>query len=353
MNLNTGAVNEIQDFKSALPDIIDILRRCDQIRCQLERRGGTATDLMLLGHLLDQKVSFQANGRLIQGPLYGPGGLEALFRVHFPEMFFTIVRLKNRLPAFYLCRTHADSWAEYRLVVEEYYISPGYLMIDQRFVRLMQCDGHESYFLRLAPFRAKVLDMYSKRLDYKQASVQADRFLHRVGKNIFRAAWHEDQRLAVATADYLALPMFKYAVELIYLILGGDYSELRDMVDKNVVIFFRQVYPQPAIHAFLQMIQRLTEGDFNELSKRAIKSYQDLVRAFRTFMDAKIEPWGGAKAEVRIEEIIYGNFTRLDTIARPLKSHGRFAENALMLEAESGKIVGDLLIKNNLDPNPD
>ena len=121
----------------------------------------------------------------------------------------------------------------------------------------MTSSGHETHHLRVSPFRASLLKSL-KSLAPEAADAEADRRLYRIGNLVLRAAWHDDQRLAMSAAQHFRLPAFQQAIELVYLCLSGDLSELRvAAAEPAVTEFFRKVYPQPAIATLLDRLPEL------------------------------------------------------------------------------------------------
>jgi hypothetical protein len=69
-----------------------------------------------------------------------------------------------------------------------------------------------------------------------------DIFLCNLGENIFRAAWHEDQIMSLLVAEQFDIPMFREAVELLYLALSGDFCRIRNYLNPEVLRFFEEIY---------------------------------------------------------------------------------------------------------------
>ncbi|MBN1894357.1 hypothetical protein JW906_07665 [bacterium] len=303
------------DYRAALEPLLETLRAYDKARIQLEEKGGSVVILkdivQILGRPMTMKSRFREHAvRLLdQNSVF-----ECLEEIGNYRLHLDIRLTSHNMPVYYLCRVHQDYWAEHSLIVEDLYMSPGYSLTDERFARLM-CDGHEEYFLRLSHFRPGVGELLSR--NRPAASYEVDDFIHEIGRHVFQAAWHDDQRPGILTARYLGMPRFHQAIELLYLCLSGDLSELRWSVFEPVIDFFRTVYPQPAIHAFLKMIRNLDGDELNELPKKALNLFIQLSRAFSQFLQTDVE-WGSRSIRTPLFKIIFGNFYRLDGIAAAL-----------------------------------
>ena len=206
----------------------------------------------------------------------------------------------------------------------------------RRFVKLMR-RGHELYHLRLSPFRAKV-----KKLLSKTKNDGVDDLLSKVGSHILQAAWHEDQRLGVMTAQHFAMPAFLQAIEVLYLCLSGELCEIRNAVTDDIFRFFELVYPQPAIYQFLKLLLRLEGGVLTGLSQRAMGLYANLSQAFNRFLMVEV-PWGFRQEPVIMQKLIFGNFSRLPLVAKALQGDPHLAEARSILEQESQDVVANLL----------
>jgi len=251
------------------------------------------------------------------------------------------------MPVFYICRIRRDHWSEYSLIVEDLYMSPGYSIVDDRFVKLMSA-GHENYFLRLSQFRRQL--QKHNRTRKETGSQKIDDFLYELGRYVLQAAWHEDQRLGFLVADLLRLPEFFQAVELLYLCLSAELCELRGAVNSNLRLFFEKIYPQPAILAFLDILTDL-EGDMlNTLPLHAIRLYSNLSIAFSKFLATEVS-WSTQKSKTPLWKILYANFSRLETVARDLTGDKRLSKAGRKLENQSRGIINSV-IKGNYGGKP-
>jgi hypothetical protein len=249
--------------------------------------------------------------------------------------------LDTRMPVYYLGRLHRDYWAEYGLIVEDLYLSPGYPLTDDRFAKLMDA-GHETFFLRLSPFRQGVSALFADRGIRPNDSRRLDDLLYLLGRHIFQAAWHEDQRLGVMLATHFGLPQFRQAVELLYLCLSGELCELRSAVDEQVLRFFEQVYPQPAIGDFLIMLQRLNGGELNDIPQRAQPLFARLAKTFSRFLNRPAQ-WAPASRAIPLYKLVFANYSRLPLLAAALGQQGDVKEAAAQLNEDARQIINQIL----------
>ena len=164
------------------------------------------------------------------------------------DLHMNIRMLDTGMPVYYICRVERDYWMEYSLIVEDLYRSPSYTWQDDRFAKLMYM-GHEIYFLRLSLFRKSLTELLSDQENGIADKREVDEYIYRLGRYIFQAAWHEDQRPGMLTAEHFGLAKFYHAIELLYLCLSGELCQLRSTIDDRLLSFFEKAYPQPAIHS--------------------------------------------------------------------------------------------------------
>ncbi|MEW6386506.1 MAG: hypothetical protein AB1491_03205 [Thermodesulfobacteriota bacterium] len=330
----------ILDLRPVLEPLLETLQEYDGRRCQLEEHGGEIDDLAGITEVLTQKVTIKGWGRDQQVSLANQVALQqALFQASNYTVYLDIRQQENRMPLYYLCRTHHDYWGEYSLIVEDYHLSPRYPLLDERFAKFMHF-GHEVYYLRLSPFRKAAAAILAP--GHFASSRALDHLLYTAGRNVFQAAWHEDQRLAVVVANHFGLTHFRQAIELLYLCLSGELCDLRRAVNDQLLRFFGEVYPQPAIQAFLRQLPRLEGSIINDLPQQALKLYPRLSRAFSDFLEKEVA-WGRQQARVPLYKIIYGNFSRLGFIVSELQEKLNLQEEKETLENESQAIIDDLL----------
>jgi hypothetical protein len=328
-----GYRHSVADMAKDLEPLVALLRSYDANRVELETAGGEIGDLKRLTETLHQEIAIQGQFREYRVSLTNQTGLnDMLGDVGGFNLHLAVRQLDTRLPVYYLCRLGHAYRSEYDLVLDDLYVSPGYLLADPRFVKLMRA-GHEVYHLRLSPFRKKTEEIFSQN--------KVDVMLQEVGRHIFQAAWHEDQRLGVMVAQEFGLPQFHQAIEVLYLCLSGELCEIRNAVDEQMLRFFEEVYPQPAIRGFLQLLPRLEGGDLTNLTQTALGLFAQLSQAFKRFLSVPVE-WGYRQDMLPLQKLIFGNFSRLARVAAPLAHHPKVSEAREVLEGEAREVVAAL-----------
>ena len=162
-----------------------------------------------------------------------------------------------------------------------------------------------------------------------------DDLILEVGKYVFQAGWHDDQRPGTLTAKHLDLPNFHQAIELLYLCLSGDLCELRGIIHPSIVDFFDKIYPQPAIPAFLQKLRPMDGSVLNDLPKKTLNLYIRLSNAFSQFMKSEAA-WGNYSSPIPLYKIVFGNFSRLECGGGKPETGSRRAEDRKPLEVAKG-----------------
>jgi hypothetical protein len=333
-----GYRRQVIDLARTLEPLLAHLRRYDAHRVELETKGGRLRDLKHLTEIFRREIPIQGRFREYQVSLINQTGMRDMLRdVGDFDLYLDLRQLDTRLPVYYLCRLHRLYRFDYDLVLEDLYVSPGYPLTDARFVKLMR-QGHEVYHLRLSPFRSKTEKMLAG-----MKNPQVDDLLSKVGRHIFQAAWHEDQRLGVMVAQEFGLPLFHQAIEVLYLCLSGELCEIRGAVDETVFRFFREVYPQPAIHGFLKLLPRLEGGDLTRLTQEALALYAKLSQAFKRFLSLKVE-WGFRQDLVPLQKLVFANFSRLHQVAGPLAKDPEVDVAKEVLEHEAGEVAAAMLV---------
>lgn len=330
------------DIHEALAPLITQLREYDFLRLKLEREGGSVRELLtpIVAALDAQfKLAGRYEEKVVQ--LKNQSALREMIKDIDYDLHLDIRQRSTRIPmpVYYLCRIHRDYWREYSLIVEDLYMSPGYPLTDPRFARFMS-EGHEVYFLRLSQFRDGVDGKGNG--DGRETSRKTDTFLYDLGRHVFQAAWHEDQRLGVAVAETLGLPQFREAVEILYLCLSGELCELRGAVKEPMLRFFEDVYPSAAIRIFLKKLAGLEGDRLNDMPRRAADLYKRLANAFRGFLATEVV-WGPLKLQTPLWKLLYGNVSRSNLVGRALKGDKRMGEATASLEKVSQTVINELL----------
>jgi hypothetical protein len=324
------------ELRDAVKPLLDRLSDYDALRLKFERLGGSARELADMTKLLTEPVPVKTPYRYEEVALTAPDELaRQLAHMSAYALHLDVRQLDSGMPVYYLCRTRADYWSEYSLVVEDLYLSRGYAMHDARFARLMH-HGHETFFLRLSPYRSVV------GRQFKLNTTALDDFLVDLGQHVFQAAWHEDQQAGMAVAEHLDLPAFRQALELLYLCLSGELCELRQSVNIQLLKFFDVVYEQAAIGGFLRVLADLDGAALNELPERALDLYGRLSRSFNAFLDVEV-PWGYRHMKLPLYKLVFGNFGRLTMIGRSLSNDPTVGEARTCLEETSVAVIQELV----------
>jgi hypothetical protein len=331
------------DIHQALQPLLKHLHHYDAKRLKLEQEGGRLADLNKIAAILSQKIILKGRFREGKVALTDQAALRLMLSdIGNCDLHLSVRQLSTRLPVYYLCRIRRDFWSEYSLIVEDIYRSPGYPITDDRFVKLMYI-GHETYHLRLSQFRDRVAQMVSQDGDDGDALLEeVDEILYRLGRHVFQAAWHEDQQVGVLAATHFNLPCFRQAIELLYLCLSGELCELRSVINEPMLRLFEDVYPQPAIRAFLEQLAHLDGGALNDVPQRALKLYAALSKAFGCFLRVEVS-WGCHQAQVPIYKLVFGNLSRLELVGKALSRNQTVMAAGARLEAEAQKIIAAII----------
>ena len=332
-----GHRRPVIDLSEALEPLYAHLRSYDAHRVELEREGGEIRDLRRLTELLRQEISFEGRFKDHQVSLINQAGLREMLRdVGDYHLHLGVRQLDTRLPVYYLCRVEHRYRSHYDLLLEDLYISPGYPLPDDRFVKLMR-RGHELYHLRLSTFRGK-----AEKILGNTKTPGVDELLSDVGNHVFQAAWHEDQRLGVMVAQHFELPLFLQAIEVLYLCLSGELCEIRSATTPQMFRFFEEVYPQPAIHGFLKLLLTLEGGALTGFTQQALELYSKLSQAFNRLLSSKVS-WGFRQQPVTLQKLVFGNFSRLPLVAKHLVEHPEVREARQILELEAQEVVAAMM----------
>jgi hypothetical protein len=327
------------DLYRALEPFIEHLRNYDRLRVKMEQSLWTIRDLQRLTEILAQDIILETPFEKEKVCLVNRETLRRVLYDLDPFLYLDVRQRSSGLPVYYLYRVRKDFFSEYSLVVDDVYQSSGYPAPDIRFVKLMH-QGHEGYFLRLSQFREQV----GKRPGIPGTPTirEVDDLLFELGRRVFQAAWHDDQRLAVQTAGQIGLVQFQNAIELLYLCLDGKLCDLRNALNEDLLRFFDDVYPQPAIRAFLDLLIQLDGGSLNELPQKARNLYRRLLRTYRHFLVTEVR-WGTQALRLPLGNILQANFSRLHLVANGLKGQKVIQEAAQRLESEAREVVRGIL----------
>jgi hypothetical protein len=332
----------------ALKAVGELKRRLkvyDRMRVNLEQKGGNLSDLRAISTLLSEAWQVKTPWVTHQALLTCPADLKRTLAALDNSLFFEVRNLSHtKMPVYYLGRLGRDAWGEYSLVVQEHYLSKGYPMPDSRFARIMR-SGKERYFLRMAGFRPQLAQLLGIKPGLKDAKAaeHLDHELYKLGRGVFQAAWHHDQQLAVKLANAFGLVDFGYAIELLYLCLGGDLCYLRANAGKYYPGFFKDVYPQPAIKGLWIKLKNINGKGLAELPKAAKDCYGQLSRAFSGLLQNRAG-WGPDAHGVPFWKLVYANVERLDMVAKRLENHAELKDNLAYLENQAGQVIKRLIL---------
>jgi len=327
------------DRRKALAPVLNQLQRLDAQRLRLEREGGTVKDLAVLTRILSEPLRIEGHYGPTTCSLRDPRALRtALLDVDY-DLHHDVRQLPDLLPVYYVSRTRRDYWGEYSLVVEDFHLSPGYPLQDERFVRLMDV-GHEVYFLRLAHLRDAARAVLGAAGSGEAA---VDALLYDLGRHVFQAAWHEDQRLGILVADHFRLTAFRQAIELLYLCLSGELCELRHAITPDMLRFFVEAYEQPAIRRFLERLRDLDGAMITDLPRQGRVLYKRLGHAFSRCLGTEVL-WGFGRRMIPLWKVVYGNLSRLEAVSRQLRADPRVVAACDRLEQEAGAVIDELAV---------
>ena len=327
-----------QEVRDAIAPLLHHLETYDRWRLALAQEGGSLADLQRITSHLQTPV--QIRGGFADGPakLTEQVKLQSLLRDVHNGLRIDVRQRMSGMPVYYVCRVQSDYWSDTRLIVEDYYLSAGYPLADERFARLMQ-SGHEVFFLRVSTFRQAVEACLETP---EPAERQIDAALFEVAQTVLQSAWHEDQRLAIKVARHFHLPRLVEAIELLYLTLNADLSEVRDGTNPAVLRFFKEVYPQPGILRLLRLLSTADGTAVAALPQRAKHLYGRLLSAFSRFLGTEI-PWGREAVRMPLWRAVYGNYGRMSLVGEALAGHPAVCKARSALEPGATEICEEVL----------
>jgi hypothetical protein len=333
------------NLKNILMPLIDIFTYYDRMRITLEEKETDFHFWEKMTEVLSKRITIRTDCGWYDVKLKHPVSVKKAVRCIHYDLHVEIRQRSNLLPVYYLCRTKCDYWSEYGLIVEDLYASPGYPFHDERLVKLMQ-NNHEVYYLRLAQMRNEASAMFKGIESGSLLSHRTDELLYEVGRYVFQAIWHEDQKPALAACSAFGIERFRQAMELLYLCLSGDLCNLRGVLTEQVFQFFTCVYPQPALVALLRMIQEADGATLAALPQRVKPLYFRLSRAFGSFLKKDVT-WKNGRNPVPLYKILFGNLSRLELLPAMLKDNGDVNEAVAKIGKESDVIIDKILDKNS------
>ncbi len=334
---------ERSQFNASIDRLVKQLARYDQLRMQVEERGGKLNLLVEIINALNESFFIQGLNHSHKVALTDQESLRSmLLDLGEFDCCLQVRKLNTGMPAYFLCHVDMDSRSTYSLILEDLYRSFEYPFFDKRFVKIMQ-QGHEVYFLRLSMFRQDTFSMLGKVNKGNVRAEDVDKLLSKVGHNIFQAAWHEDQSVAMTASSHFGLTWFSRAVELLYLCLSGEICQLRRIVDSKVLQFFVQVYPQPAIFNFLNSLGQLDGEGIARLPRKALELYPRLLCDFDVFLRTEV-PWGQRKSATPLFKLLFANFWRMEMVCREIGENKELRQASQLLERQSWDVIKELLM---------
>lgn len=301
------------ETRSRVANLLNRLRTIDDLRSVLEREGGSREDVETMTGLLRDEVEIEGRHSVRSVKLNQPHEVRWALEDLVPGCVFDVRRLESALPGYYLARECSDRWRQGAVIVEDLHRSVGYPISDERFVTRMQ-GGRERAELRLSHFRREM----SQVLDTDIGAQIVDERLFEVGASVLESCWHEDQWLAFALAEVLEVEELRFAVELLYLCLGGDLYDLRTRASPALSTFFDAVYPQPALARLTSMLPSLETDFLERLRRDAELGYQRIKKVFANLLATEVR-WGPRFDTVPLWKPVYANLPRLEVVARRLR----------------------------------
>ncbi len=319
------------DIKATIQPLLKQVNRLDKVRLTLEKDGGSRQEFKELSSALTSEVILKSSFGSGRAILHDPATIkETLRSVGCTNVHFEVRRLKNGMPAYFLGRLKYDFRGSTPLILEELHCSPGFPITDKRFIRLMR-HGHERFYLNLGPYR-QLLDL---------DEIKRDNLLYKVGQQVLLAAWHEDQYPGLMAAKILGLHSFPIAVELLYLILSGELSTLRNHVDEIMINFFDEICPQPAIAGFLRHLPKIEGNNLVQLPTLARNHYKSMATGFGKLLQTNVR-WGSRNNRIELYKILFGNFSRPETLADKLVRDKTLDETTFQLEKKANRLLAEL-----------
>ncbi len=294
-----------ETFKAISP-LVDQLGKVDGSRLDLFQNSVSVSKLQDYNDLLLEPVLIGRKYKDLEIKLIDQDIERKLAHEGFWDIKLSVRKGRMEFPKYYLCEYKEFLGRDYGIVLTDFYKSEDYQFTDSRFARMVNY-GHETNFIRMSSFRSQVDRLISKE-DQEKTTI----ILKKVGSYFLQGAWHEDQLAAWVVAGVFGLEKFREAIEIIYFILGADFTEARNYFDDDVEQFFTLVYPRKAFLQMINKIRILTAEDMQEIEQNARDWYRSLNQAFSELLKTEVS-WGRMK-NMPLYKIIYSNFYRLDKV---------------------------------------
>lgn len=331
--LNAAAPRK-KKVRQYIAPLLKHLKNYDNYRIELQNQGGNARAIRQLTSLLNKKFLINSPYETNVMSLTDQQALKKLLNQY--DIIFDIRQNRLGMPLYYVCWTYYDYYSNTSLIIDDLYISPDYQFSDERFVKLMY-SGHEIWHIRVAPFWDALYEELKKKAIY-DAEDRTDAVLTMLGSHILGAAWHSDQMLAVLTARHFGLNHFYQTIELLYLILSGELTQIRNMLDPDILNFFDHIYTNPSVHRFLVSLDTIDGNAISQLPAAALNLYQDLNAAFSRFLTTQVS-WGFNHHNIALWKVVFGNYYRLDLVAASLSNNEELNKACSILEQRAKDII--------------
>jgi len=239
---------------------------------------------------------------------------EAFFHAGLGNVVLDVRRGPFMFPTYCLCECTKSYLRNYGVITAEFYLSPDYIIPDDRFLRLLY-NGHEIPFIRMASFRDKTTSMFGEN---PETDRKTEELLKIIGDYFLQSSWHEDQEIAHVLNQKLGgLSRFNEATELLFFILGTDLSHARGQITADVKKFFEEVIPRPSMVNLLCRIGSGGDAEMKELEKRSRTLYQRCSSMFSEFLQTPVN-WGpeGIVKGIPFYKVVFSNLSRIQLLER-------------------------------------
>ncbi len=333
--------------REALRPLLLRLAEYEALLTRLRSHGGKVRDLKTLTELMVEPVPFPTHR-----PDADPVCLANVRRTrsalaHLDWGLALEVRTgPHGFPHHYLFRARSDYFGRYTAILEDLHRSAAFDEEDPAQNRFFPVTGPSGLIrlLRLSALRPVASGLVASRrcriqaggTDFPAATgaeapegpavpspwggwpLETDELLLLAGRHIFRHAWHEDQRLALAAARLLDLPAFRDLVQVLYLLLGADLSRLRGVcMDTELCPAFASLVETGCGNAFLARVlvdlSELSSGRIEALHSWAESVYSDLAKEFAALMQLR-QGFVGFPGRQPLYRMLLAHYRRLDML---------------------------------------
>lgn len=321
-----------EEIAMRISPLVDHLGYADDSRYDLFQNSVSISKLADYKDILVEPLQIEGDGRGQEVKLSDLDVERKLSHAGLWDIKLSVRKGRMDFPKYYLCEYRDYYSRNYGIVLTDFYRSRDYQFTDDRFARMTHY-GHESNFIRMSSFRSDVNRLISKGDQAKTTEI-----LTKVGSCFLQGAWHEDQMAAWIVSGVFGLEIFRQAIEIIYFILGSDFTETRNYFDDDVEQFFTLVYPRKDFLKTIHKINNSSAEDMQEMERIAREWYRSLNQAFSGLLRTEAN-WGSIR-NMPLYKIIYSNFYRLNRVFPLENSEGTEVEkSAGQLEEISRKFI--------------